>query len=101
MKKAPVKRMHISEAELKQLLKLKLPQNDPLKELARRTFIFSCFTGLAYVDTQLLYPHHIGKAAEGRRYIRINRRKTNVDLRPLQKPFYTQKILLIINELYL
>ena len=58
-KKPPAKRMHISKAELKQLLELKLPQNDPLKELARRTFIFSCFTGLAYVDTQLLYPHHI------------------------------------------
>ena len=71
--------MHISKAELKQLLELKLPQNDPLKELARRTFIFSCFTGLAYVDTQLLYPHHIGKTAEGRRYIRINRRKTKVE----------------------
>lgn len=78
-KKPPAKRMHISKAELKQLLELKLPQNDPLKELARRIFIFSCFTGLAYVDTQLLYPHHIGKTAEGRRYIRINRRKTKVE----------------------
>ena len=78
-KKPPAKRMHISKAELKLLLELKLPQNDPLKELARRTFIFSCFTGLAYVDTQLLYPHHIGRTAEGRRYIRINRRKTKVE----------------------
>ena len=78
-KKPPAKRMHISKAELKQLLELKLPDNDPLKELARRTFIFSCFTGLAYVDTQLLYPHHIGKTAERRLYIRINRRKTKVE----------------------
>ncbi|KKC51854.1 site-specific integrase, partial [Porphyromonas gulae] len=78
-KKPPSKRMHISKAELKQLLELKLPANDPLKELARRAFIFSCFTGLAYVDTQLLYPHHIGRTADDRRYIRINRKKTKVE----------------------
>ena len=76
-KKPPSKRMHISKAELKQLLELKLPANDPLKELARRAFIFSCFTGLAYVDTQLLYPHHIGMTADGRKYIREKRAKTN------------------------
>ena len=69
-KKPPSKRLHINKAELKQLLELKLPDNDPLKELARRTFIFSCFTGLAYVDTQLL---------DDRRYIRINRKKTKVE----------------------
>ena len=48
-------------------------------ELARRAFIFSCLTGLAYVDIQLLHPHHIGMNAEGRRYIRINRKKTKVE----------------------
>ena len=78
-KKPSSKRMHISRTELKQLLELKLPANDPLKELARRAFIFSCFTGLAYVDAQLLYPHHIGRTAEGRRYIRINRKKTKIE----------------------
>ena len=78
-KKPSSKRMHISRTELKQLLELKLPANDPLKELARRAFIFSCFTGLAYVDTLLLYPHHIGRTAEGRRYIRINRKKTKIE----------------------
>ena len=78
-KKPSSKRMHISRTELKQLLELKLPANDPLKELARRAFIFSCFTGLAYVDNQLLYPHHIGRTAEGRRYIRINRKKTKIE----------------------
>ena len=78
-KKPPSKRMHISRTELKQLLELKLPANAPLKELARRAFIFSCFTGLAYVDTQLLYPHHIRRTADNRRYIRINRKKTKVE----------------------
>ncbi len=41
--------------------------------------IFSGFTGLAYVDIMLLHPHHIGRTADGRRYIRINRKKTNVE----------------------
>ena len=31
------------------------------------------------MDIQLLHPHHIGTNAEGRRYIRINRKKTKVE----------------------
>ena len=31
------------------------------------------------MDIMLLHPHHIGKTADGRRYIRINRKKTNVE----------------------
>ena len=41
--------------------------------------LLSFFTGLAYVDIMLLHPHHIGTTADGRRYIRINRKKTNVE----------------------
>ena len=41
--------------------------------------ILSGFTGLAYVDIMLLHPHHIGRTADGRRCIRINRKKTNVE----------------------
>ena len=52
---------------------------DPMQELGRRAFLFSTFTGLAYVDIMLLHPHHIGRTADGRRYIRINRKKTNVE----------------------
>lgn len=48
-------------------------------ELVRRAFIFSTLTGLAYVDIYGLYPHHIGKTAEGRLYIRKRRVKTNVE----------------------
>ena len=48
-------------------------------KLARRTFIFSCFCGLAYVDVQRLYPHHIGTTADGRKYIRTYRKKTDVE----------------------
>ena len=31
------------------------------------------------MDIRLLHPHHIGRNAEGRRYIRINCKKTNVE----------------------
>ena len=90
-KKPAPKHRHISRAELKAILET--PMLDPLQELGRRAFLFSTFTGLAYVDTMLLHPHHIGTTADGRRYIRINRKKTNVeafipdsgtDTRPLQ-----------------
>ena len=76
-KKPAPKHRHISRAELKAILET--PMLDPLQELGRRAFLFSTFTGLAYVDTMLLHPHHIGRTADGRRYIRINRKKTNVE----------------------
>lgn len=76
-KKPAPKHRHISRAELKAILETPMP--DPLQELGRRTFLFSAFTGLAYVDTMLLHPHHIGMTADGRRYIRINRKKTSVE----------------------
>lgn len=76
-KKPALKHMHISRAELKAILET--PMLDPLQELGRRAFLFSTFTGLAYVDIMLLHPHHIGTTADGRRYIRINRKKTNVE----------------------
>lgn len=76
-KKPAPKHRHISRAELKAILET--PMLDPLQELGRRAFLFSTFTGLAYVDIMLLHPHHIGTTADGRRYIRINRKKTNVE----------------------
>ena len=42
-----------------------------------RMFVFSSLTGLAYVDLRNLYPHHIGMTADGRKYIREKRAKTN------------------------
>jgi site-specific recombinase XerD len=76
-KKDPPKLRHISRNELK--LIMERPMLDRLQELTRRAFIFSCFTALAYVDVKRLYPHHIAKTAEGRLYIRINRKKTDVE----------------------
>jgi len=76
-KKEPPKLRHINKSELRRLMET--PMHNPMLELSRRTFIFSCFTALAYVDVYRLYPHHIGKTAEGRLYIRTRRAKTDVE----------------------
>jgi len=76
-KKPQTKLMYITKNQLQDIMNH--PKSDPLQELARRTFVFSCFCGLAYVDVQRLYPHHIGMTAEGRKYIRTYRKKTDVE----------------------
>jgi len=76
-KKEPAKHRYINKSDLKRIMET--PMSDPRLELVRRAFIFSSLTGLAYVDMHRLYPHHIGKTAEGRLYIRKERVKTNVE----------------------
>ena len=49
------------------------------REQARRHDVRPAFTGLSYVEVKRLYPSHIGTTADGRRFIRINRKKTNVE----------------------
>lgn len=76
-KKPDYKLKHISRAELQRIMEQPMPER--LQELTRRAFIFSCFSGLSYVDVKRLYPSHIGMTADGRRFIRINRKKTDVE----------------------
>ena len=76
-KKPDYKLKHISRAELQWIMEH--PMGDRLQELTRRAFIFSAFTGLSYVDMQRLRPSNIGVTADGRYYIRINRKKTDVE----------------------
>ncbi len=75
--KPEARHRYISREEFRKILST--PMYDKRMELARRAFIFSSLTGLAYVDIKLLHPHHIGTNAEGRRYIRVNRKKTKVE----------------------
>lgn len=76
-KKPDYKLKHISRTELQRIMEQPMPER--LQELTRRAFIFSAFTGLSYVDVKRLYPSHIGTTADGRRFIRINRKKTDVE----------------------
>lgn len=72
-KKEPPKLKYITRSELKRIMET--PMHSRMLELVRRMFIFSSFSGLAYVDMQRLYPRHIGKTAAGRLYIRKKRVK--------------------------
>lgn len=76
-KKEPAKHRYVSRQNLKRMIET--PMRDPRLELVRRAFIFSSLTGLAYADMHRLYPHHIGKTAKGRLYIRKQRVKTKVE----------------------
>ena len=76
-KKPQSRHRSVNREDFKKLLATPMP--DKRMEVMRHWFIFSSLTGLAYVDARGFYPHHIGKTADGRRYIRINRQKTKVE----------------------
>ena len=52
--KPEARHRYISREEFKKILSI--PMYDKRMELARRAFIFSTMTGLAYVDIKLLHP---------------------------------------------
>jgi len=58
---------------------LAFPLQDEGAELSRRMFLFSVFTGLAFVDLQGLRASQIETNGEGKRYIRKARQKTEVE----------------------
>ena len=65
----------LSEEELKSIMEKKL--ENPALEAVRDIFIFSCFTGLAYIDTANLEATNI-VTKNGERWIVISRHKTGV-----------------------
>lgn len=70
-------RRFLSESELQVVMNVRLPNYKTV--IVRDIFVFCSFTGLAYADIKQLHPCHIGTTAEGRRFIRINRKKTGVE----------------------
>lgn len=46
-------------------------------EVVRDIFIFSCYTGLAYIDVKQLTPDHIAMGIDGEKWIFKNRQKTD------------------------
>ena len=77
----------LQKSDVAKLMALKV--NDREAELARRMFLFSCFTGLAIADMERLKSSHLQTSADGRRYIRKERQKTKVEsvvpLHPIAK----------------
>lgn len=53
----------------------------PRLELVRDIFIFSCFTGLAYIDVQQLTSDNIALGIDGEKWIFKNRQKTDISSR--------------------
>lgn len=49
--------------------------------LVRDIFIFSCFTGLAYIDVKQLTPTHLVKGIDGQLWINTHRQKTDTSSR--------------------
>ncbi len=70
-----VNRHYLTEPELNELLSKKFLT--PRLILVRDIFVFSCYTGLAYVDVQNLSPANIAMGIDGSKWIFTNREKTD------------------------
>ena len=73
----PVDRGFLSEEEVKDIATKDL-SDIPRLELVRDIFVFSCFTGLAYIDVANLKPEHI-VTLDGKEWIMTRRQKTKVE----------------------
>lgn len=73
-----VDRGYLTEDDIKKILKLKLV-SDRLEHV-RDLFIFSCFTGLAYIDVAGLIKENIRKSFDGNLWIMTKRVKTGIDV---------------------
>ena len=80
-----VEREYLTDAELKIIMD-KTFSTDRLT-VVRDMFLFSCFTGLAYIDSKNLTKSQIEKAPDGTFWIRTHRQKTstrsNIPLLPI------------------
>jgi site-specific recombinase XerD len=85
MTKRDVDRPYLSQEEL-DLIKSKTFVSDRLNQV-RDIFLFSCYTGLAYVDTQKLTPADVSIGIDGEKWIFTKREKTETASRiPLLPP---------------
>lgn len=73
-----VDRGYLTEDEIKIILKKKMVSER--LEQVRDVFIFSCFSGLAYVDVVNLKEDNIRKSFDGNLWIITKRQKTNTDV---------------------
>jgi site-specific recombinase XerD len=67
---------HLSEHELA-ILEAKQFTNERLA-LVKDIFIFSCYTGFAFIDVSKLTPANIQIGIDGKRWLAKNRQKTNI-----------------------
>lgn len=70
-----VERDFLTEEELLKIYNKKI--SSERLQLVRDIFIFSCYTGLAYIDVKRLKKDHIGIGIDGEKWIFKNRQKTD------------------------
>ncbi|MGQ1787484.1 site-specific integrase [Saccharicrinis sp. GN24d3] len=71
-----VKREFLTKEELKKLRELKI--SIPRLDIVRDLFVFSCYSGLAYIDVANLTMDNIRKGIDGNLWIITQRQKTKV-----------------------
>ncbi len=81
----PVERNFLTQEELGAI------KNKDIKierlDLVRDIFVFSCYTGLAYIDVRKLTPDHLVKGMDGQLWIHTHRQKTDIASKiPLLEP---------------
>ena len=69
-----VERIYLSEGEIQNIINKDF-KNERLS-LVRDIFLFSCFTGLAYIDVKNLTRSHISIGIDGDKWIFTHRQKT-------------------------
>ncbi|MBX0332829.1 site-specific integrase [Pontibacter sp. HSC-14F20] len=74
-----VERVFLSEEELQRIAEKEF-SSERLSQV-RDIFLFSCFTGLAYVDVQKLRYTDIQKGVDGEQWVYKNRQKTDIPSR--------------------
>jgi site-specific recombinase XerD len=70
-----VERVFLTDEEIQTVTKKQFT-SDRL-ELVRDIFLFSCYTGLAYIDVKQLTPNNISIGIDGEKWILTNRQKTD------------------------
>ncbi|BAX78832.1 site-specific integrase [Labilibaculum antarcticum] len=85
-----VKREYLNKVELLKLQDLKL--STPRLDIVRDIFIFSCYSGLAYIDVTNLTTNNIRNGIDGNLWIITQRKKTKV---PSNIPLLPKAIQLI------
>ena len=70
-----VDRGYLTDAELQKIMKKKFPTKR--LEQVRDVFLFSCYTGLSYVDVRELKANDIKISFDGKPWIMIHRHKTD------------------------
>ena len=71
---------HLSESELKALEEMVITIQR--LELVRDIFLFSCYTGFAYIDVANLTPDHIEIGVDGKGWLIVNPSQTCVGFPP-------------------